>query len=184
MGEAAKNGEEIVKGMRAIYGHEKARGICSNVYLLESDAGTLMIDSGNGELELERPLQAILTHGHFDHTKGVRDGWNAFMHRADSINELPYCVPIGIKSLSLAPIKWGAFELEVIHTPGHTPGSVCLLEKKNGILFSGDTIFPEGGRGRTDLLGGDERAMAKSLETLKKLDYKILCAGHGEIEER
>ena len=175
---------ELAPGISVIYGHEKALGICSNVYLLESDAGTLMIDSGNGELELEKPLQVILTHGHFDHTRGVRDGWNAFMHRADFMNEIPYYTPMGVKSLSLARIKWGKFELEVIHTPGHTPGSVCILEKRNRILFSGDTIFPEGGRGRTDFKGGDEKAMAKSLEMLKKLDYKMLCAGHGEIEER
>ncbi len=81
-------------------------------------------------------------------------------------------------------IDLGNFNLQVIHTPGHTSGSVCLYGKKHKILFSGDTIFPEGGRGRTDLPGGDEKAMAKSLEMLKKLDYKMLCAGHGEIEER
>lgn len=179
------DGVEIVPGMRAIYGRE-ARGICSNVYLLESDAGTLMIDSGNGELGLPKPARVILTHGHFDHTKGVKEGWDAYLHPADIAEATapPYWKPPNVKPLEWKAIKWGRFELEIIRTPGHTPGSVCLLEKKNGILFSGDTIFPEGGQGRTDLKGGNEEAMEKTLEMLKKLDYKILCAGHGEIEER
>jgi len=186
MGEAMENGEEIAPGIRVIYGHAKALGICSNVYLLEGEEGPLMIDSGNGELKLAKPARVILTHGHFDHTKGVKEGWNAYLHPADIAEATapPYWKPPNVKPLALAPMKWGTFELEFIHTPGHTPGSVCVLEKRSRMLFSGDTIFPEGGQSRTDLKGGDEKAMAKTLAMLKKLDYKTLCAGHGEMEKR
>jgi glyoxylase-like metal-dependent hydrolase (beta-lactamase superfamily II) len=81
-------------------------------------------------------------------------------------------------------MKWGKFELEFIHTPGHTKGSVCILEKKSGVLFSGDTLFADGNYGRTDLLGGSQEQMDKSLALLKTIDYKVLCPGHGRIEKR
>ena len=176
-------GEELVPGIQVIYGHRSGvKGICCNVYMLEGPEGILMIDSGNGQLGLEMPALAVLTHGHFDHTSGVRKGWNAYMREEDFIDRPPYKVPPGVKLLSLEPIKWGGFELELMHTPGHTPGAVCLLERRNRILFSGDTLFPDGEHGRTDLLGGDAEQMRRTLEKLKEVDYELLCAGHGEVE--
>ena len=53
----------------------------------------------------------------------------------------------------------------VLHTPGHTQGSVCLWSKEAGVLFSGDTLF-YGSRGRTDLLGGNEMQIRQSLKRL------------------
>jgi len=178
-------GEELVPGIRVIYGHKAGtRGICCNVYLLESDKGILMIDSGNGELELEKPELVLLTHGHYDHTSGVKAGWKSYLHEKDFIDQPPFKKPPDVKPLEMKPIKWGKFELEPIHTPGHTPGAVCFLEKRSRMLFSGDTKFPQGNHGRTDLLGGDAGQMVRSLELLGKLDYKLLCAGHEEVEER
>lgn len=57
----------------------------------------------------------------------------------------------------------------VIHTPGHSPGSICLYNKQNGLLISGDTIFSYGGVGRTDMYGGDESTLFKSLSKIRKL---------------
>ena len=67
-------------------------------------------------------------------------------------------------------------ELKPIQTPGHTQDSFCILY--DDILFSGDTIFHEGGRGRTDLPGGNTQQIFESIEKLKQLNYKILCPGH------
>jgi len=64
----------------------------------------------------------------------------------------------------------------VIHTPGHTQGSVCLYDGET--LISGDTLFADG-YGRTDLLGGDEAQMDYSLKRLADLEYSLLLPGHG-----
>jgi hydroxyacylglutathione hydrolase len=77
-------------------------------------------------------------------------------------------------------IRFGAIELDVLHTPGHTEGSVCLLDADGGILFSGDTLFA-GGWGRVDLPGGDPAAMVDSLGRLLTLDDHVrVYPGHGE----
>lgn len=70
-------------------------------------------------------------------------------------------------------------ELEVVHTPGHTPGSICLYHREKRLLFSGDTIFPEGSFGRYDLPGGDLAALRQSVEALSRLEVKELYPGHG-----
>ncbi len=58
-------------------------------------------------------------------------------------------------------------EWKIIHTPGHTPGSICLYNQTQKMLISGDTLFDNGGYGRTDMYGGDERLMTKSLAYLQ-----------------
>ena len=76
-------------------------------------------------------------------------------------------------------IVFGAIDLEVLHTPGHTEGSVCLLARESGVLLSGDTLFA-GAWGRTDLTGGSEAAMAESLARLARLDPSLsVLPGHG-----
>jgi glyoxylase-like metal-dependent hydrolase (beta-lactamase superfamily II) len=66
----------------------------------------------------------------------------------------------------------------VLHTPGHTPGSVCFFMEREKLLFSGDTLF-QGGEGRTDLPGGDFQAIVKSLRRLLALDSGIaVFPGH------
>ena len=131
-------------------------------------------------------LQAILlTHGHFDHVGAVRE-------LAAQTDCRVYLNP---KDLSMPPMltagplyytnTYGEGDLldiagisfRVLETPGHTPGSVCLMAEQN--LFSGDTLF-SGSCGRTDLPGGDYRAMKESLKRLSALreDYNVY-PGHG-----
>jgi hydroxyacylglutathione hydrolase len=94
----------------------------------------------------------------------------------------PFEIPPSVPAVELAEggrIRFGEVELEVMHTPGHTEGSVCLVEPESGLLFSGDTLFA-GGWGRTDLPGGSEDQMAESLARLCSLDDRLrVLPGHG-----
>ena len=100
----------------------------------------------------------LLTHTHWDHIGNLSLFVNADIFDAKNI-----------KGLNIK-------EIEVIKTPGHTKDSLCFLYED--VLFSGDTIFHNHGRGRTDLPGGSEPEILESIKKLKKLDYKILCPGH------
>ncbi len=72
----------------------------------------------------------------------------------------------------------GDLRLEVIHTPGHSPGSICLYERDEKMLFSGDTVFPDGNIGRTDLFGGSIEDLVRSIERLLELDVRCMYPGH------
>ena len=77
-------------------------------------------------------------------------------------------------------VRFGEIRLRVLHTPGHTEGSVCLYEADGGRLFSGDTLFA-GGWGRVDLPGGDPVAMVASLGRLLDLEDAVgVFPGHGD----
>ncbi|MCS4541772.1 MAG: MBL fold metallo-hydrolase [Euryarchaeota archaeon] len=78
-------------------------------------------------------------------------------------------------------INVGDFELEVIHTPGHSRGSICLYERELKLLFSGDTVFPGGSFGRADLPGGNFKDLVNSLLKLAKLNVMVLLPGHGSV---
>jgi glyoxylase-like metal-dependent hydrolase (beta-lactamase superfamily II) len=178
----------------------------SNIYLIDNVA----IDSGTGfnftrlyvllkalKKTMEDIQQVINTHGHFDHVGGNGYFLNAkiAIHEKDadiietgdterSVADFfdgklkPRTVDRKLKDGDILNV--GDMELEVIHTPGHTPGSICLYNRKDGILFTGDTIFADG-VGRTDLPGGDTEALKESIEKLKKLDVKVILPGHGEL---
>lgn len=131
-------------------------------------------------------LQAILlTHGHFDHVGAVRElaaqtDCRVYLNPKDlsmppmlTAGPLYYTNTYGEgDQLDIAGISF-----RVMETPGHTPGSVCLITENN--IFSGDTLF-RGSCGRTDLPGGDYRAMKESLKRLAALreDYNVY-PGHG-----
>ncbi|PIZ98000.1 MBL fold metallo-hydrolase, partial [Candidatus Micrarchaeota archaeon CG_4_10_14_0_2_um_filter_49_7] len=132
----------------------------------------------------KEPALVILTHNHFDHSQGVKEGWNVYLHEKDLEERKFAHVPKNAKRIDFESIRFHEFEFEIHNTPGHTPGSIVLLEKKTKILFSGDTLFAGGYPGRTDLEGGNERDMENSLKFIEKLDYGLLCPGHDEIEKR
>jgi glyoxylase-like metal-dependent hydrolase (beta-lactamase superfamily II) len=138
----------------------------------------------------------VNTHGHEDHTsdnKILRDATKAKLaiHELDA-GLLEKGTPSLYSSLEIQPIKpdlllkdgnvlkIGNEELKVIHTPGHTPGSICLYNESNKVVFTGDLLFA-GSYGRTDLEGGDELKIMNSLKKIASLpkDIKIF-PGHGE----
>ena len=94
----------------------------------------------------------------------------------------PFPIPPCVPAAELAEggvVRFGDVRLDVLHTPGHTEGSVCLVSHEAGILFSGDTLFP-GGWGRVDLPGGDPDAMVASLTRLATLPGGLrVLPGHG-----
>ncbi|MFH0729230.1 MAG: MBL fold metallo-hydrolase [Pseudomonadota bacterium] len=77
------------------------------------------------------------------------------------------------------PLNLEGLELEVFHTPGHSPGSVCLYWPDKKVLFSGDLIFAEG-LGRVDLPGGEGNLLKESIRCMKELDTRWIMPGHGE----
>jgi hydroxyacylglutathione hydrolase len=159
---------------------------CSTIYLIEEKGKRLLIDSGDGKLPLDfTPDICILTHGHYDHTSGVKQDWKSvLLHPAEFSFGGPYiAIPKNAQANPMAPMKFGSHALEFYHTPGHTDGSICILDKKTGVLFSGDTKFAGGGYGRTDIGGSDEE-IEESLKLIDGIPYKLLCPGHGEIEEK
>ena len=94
----------------------------------------------------------------------------------------PFDIPPSVPAVDLAEggeVRFGSIRLEILHTPGHTEGSVCLLSRDEGLLFSGDTLFA-GSFGRVDLPGGSPEAMAESLARLSRLaDPITVLPGHG-----
>jgi len=95
----------------------------------------------------------------------------------------PFPIPPCVPAAELAEggvVRFGDVRLDVLHTPGHTEGSVCLVSHEAGVVFSGDTLFP-GGWGRVDLPGGDPDAMVDSLRRLATLpDTLRVLPGHGQ----
>ena len=164
----------------------------TNCYILQNGSRCAIIDPGYEPARIlafleEKGLKAeaiLLTHGHFDHVGAVRE----------LASELDVKVYIHEGDLSLPPqftagplyytktyaegtqLKLAGLDIAVLHTPGHTPGSVCLLCED--ALFSGDTLFARS-CGRTDLAGGDPEAMTASLKRLAALDrdYRVF-PGH------
>lgn len=168
----------------------------TNCYILHQEASSscVVIDPGyTPEVILDflsgkgLTLEAILlTHGHFDHVGAVRDlaaetGCRVWLN-PDDLSMPPkltagplYYTDTYSEGDTISP---AGISFQVLSTPGHTPGSVCLIAED--FLFSGDTLFA-GSCGRTDLPGGSTRAIRESLRRLAALpqDYSV-HPGHGE----
>lgn len=127
----------------------------------------------------------VNTHGHPDHISGdtiFQEKYNVSIciHRLDAaslegLENANYPAAVELEDSSL--IKFGNESLKVMHTPGHTPGSICLLGER--LVFTGDTLFA-GGIGRTDFPGGSDSDMRLSLQKLVCLpEYFLVYPGHG-----
>ena len=163
--------------------------IGTNCYILEDDQTNLaaVIDPGDepeliqGALEKEgvEVRYLLLTHGHYDHTTAVPalhrvyPQADIYIHQADANGAGSTLFPLADEG---DVIRLGDHEIQVLHTPGHSPGSVTL--KVEDVLFTGDTLFA-GSCGRTDLRGGSYEQIMQSLKRLGELkgDFHV-CPGH------
>ncbi len=172
--------------------------IGTNCYLLEDEKAHVaaVIDPGD---EAGRILQVIkddgvdvkyilLTHGHYDHTTAVPELHQAlpqaeiYIHKADANGAGSRLFPLAGQIPDLKfydegdALTLGELTIQVLHTPGHSKGSVTL--KVGDVLFCGDTLFA-GSCGRTDLAGGSYAEIMASLKKLGQLpgDYHV-CPGH------
>lgn len=165
-----------------------------NTYIVfEEDGGkALIVDPGDdapdilGELRAHNltPVLILLTHGHHDHIGAITALQSAYgtpiaIHENDR-HMLAGSVPQTDMDKFVAGdeiLQGYQFDIQVLHTPGHSAGSVCYLI--NGVLFSGDTLF-QGSIGRTDFPDSDPRAMEHSLDILRQLPgVTKVFPGHG-----
>lgn len=171
----------------------------TNCYLLKEDGHVLIIDPASSTnrimsfLEENEEVDGILlTHGHFDHI-GAADMLRKKLHcpiyihsfdkrLATDVSIDRFGTDIVVKSplteYQCGKMKIGSFELEILHTPGHTDGSVCIGYKNH--LFTGDTLF-QCSVGRCDLYSGSDSKLKQSLRLLaQKHPDTLIYPGHGE----
>ncbi len=178
----------------------------ANSYLIN---GKVLIDTGINTnaliAEIEKSIDIndleliVLTHCHYDHTAAAeaiarKSGARIAIHK-DDVKLLHHDEASAAAAFdSRAPsfeadvlldngesISIGNGEhLQIIHTPGHTPGGICLYEPISKSLFSGDTVFPQGSIGRTDFIGGNSAKISESIQKLTHLDVRTMYPGHGD----
>ncbi|MBB6217113.1 glyoxylase-like metal-dependent hydrolase (beta-lactamase superfamily II) [Anaerosolibacter carboniphilus] len=181
----------------------------SNSYIIydEHTLDTFVIDPGDESQTLFKYIEKnalrvkaiILTHYHYDHIGAVDDikkkyNCPVYIHKKDALGlktpEINHSIggyrkPVAITADKLVSdgdqIQAGEVILEVIHTPGHTHGSMCLKVKNENIIFTGDTIFDDD-LGRTDLEDGSEDEMKRSIvnKIAKWADDIVIYPGHAD----
>jgi hydroxyacylglutathione hydrolase len=153
---------------------------------------------------LNQIQQILLTHEHYDHVGGVQDIVQAsdgtakiFAHKdvvpklkegkstfAEMLGGVMPKIKVDVPLAGGEQLTCGDQPFEVLVTPGHSIGGLCFYSKKRQVLFSGDTIFADGGFGRYDFPGGDFKTLLNSIEQLTALEVKNLYPGHGSIVEQ
>jgi hydroxyacylglutathione hydrolase len=170
----------------------------TNCHIVHREEGTLVIDPASDAPAILAALQeegwgldaVVLTHAHFDHILAVNDLPVDCVYLNEADAPLLFDARRNLSALCSAPFRCAkearflkdgeAFMgFEALHTPGHTPGGLCLYDWKEKVLFSGDTLFRDG-FGRTDFPGGDEVRLRQSLDRLFGLpgESRVLT-GHG-----
>jgi len=190
----------------------EGHGFSGNIFLIDSEKPCLIDTGADPDISFcseevrallgERKLEhIILTHRHIDHVGGAlafyaEFGGDIYAHEDDAESLIAgdqvstgarlfggHVEPMPVTKLTEGDeIDLGGGEkLTVLHTPGHTIGSICLMGQKN--LFSGDTVFAQGGVGRWDLETGNYPQLLASVEKLASMDFDNLYPGHGPCVE-
>lgn len=188
---------EIVPGVHSIpHGRGAFTGLFPpNVYLIAGPRA-IMVDSGyeeHAQVRLDYLREhgfsleyIVITHPHVDHIGGARiikqaTGARILVHSADA------AAAAGAADGTVAEgqvLSSGETEAEVVHTPGHTPGHICLFLRSQGVFFSGDHVLGLGTTVITLPNGGDMGRYMASLEKVLAYPMKLICPGHGPIVQR
>lgn len=184
-------------------------GFTSNSYLIENDVRILIDPGHHDhfqdlvELMKEDGFEfkdldwVVVTHAHVDHCGAVHEiqklfkvkvamheaekeylyGFSEHVHRLIGETLVPFVVDYWIKGDK--SVGLGDLDIVILHTPGHTPGSISIYSPSQKYLITGDLIF-QGGVGRTDL-GGNSDLLKKSIEQVSQLNVEMLLPGHGPI---
>jgi len=171
-------------------------GLCSNIYVTGKE-NAVIVDTGVGNStnsvwpQLEElgvaPVNVkgvVLTHAHHDHAMGAfiileRADPKVFVHKLDTAHIASRFGGNLVKVEEGDLIQTELEPFQVVWTPGHTEGSICLYGEEEKILFSGDTVFPDGSFGRCDGESGSIQAIIESLRKLTELDVDVMLPGHG-----
>lgn len=181
-----------------------------NTYVLQGDA-LVLVDPGlkkyvpdivdamkKDGLDPEQITHVINTHGHPDHMDGDAYFMDSDVKMSLHEEEERFLNDIGKQFFSMfglespryrvdffaaeGSLKAAGIDLEIIHTPGHSPGSICLYWADKQALVSGDVVF-SGSIGRTDFPGGSGSVLKQSIEKIAGYDIKLLLPGHNEVIE-
>lgn len=168
-------------------------GFLGNAFLV----GGVLVDAGILPTAVEQYRdqiqEIVLTHCHYDHIAYVHEiaricDAPVHIHRLDAPGLSSDTTSLSLHFGASAPCHPPERLLEegdmvgnllVLHTPGHTPGSICLIWEEEKALLSGDTVFTGGGFGRFDFPGGSREDLVRSLDRLSALEIDSLYPGHG-----
>ncbi len=190
---------KIFDGLTAFIWEDYTQNNCNSFFIDSSKK--ILIDPGHAHLfgHVQKGLAmlgvtpgkidiALVTHGHPDHLEAVTllkspTRFTMSLVDYDYIVELAgkyYKIPEPDFFLKSGDLALGDDQFEVIETPGHTPGSICLYWPAKKALFTGDLVFPQG-IGRTDLPGGSGEQLKQSIKKIMNLDVEYVLSGHGGV---